>query len=67
MKAAQATACSVSWRAAGLRAAVLASPDAGTLAVNRTFGIDGAGHETLFLHAHLDRALPAVRAPALGR
>jgi hypothetical protein len=57
----------VSWRAAGLRAAVLASPDAGTLAVNRTFGIDGAGHETLFLHAHLDRALPAVRAPALGR
>lgn len=44
-----------------LRENVAASEDADILVQNRTFGIGGAGHETIFLHDHLDGKLPHIR------
>eukprot|EP01043_Picozoa_sp_COSAG02_P032790 COSAG02_NODE_2206_length_9517_cov_3.928860_12_plen_102_part_00 len=46
----------------GLRQHVVASEHADQFVKNRTFGVNGTGQETVFVHEQLDERLPELRA-----
>ena len=46
----------------GLRQHVVASEYADQFMKNRTFGVNGTGQETVFVHEQLDKRLPELRA-----